>query len=152
MRELLSNEQLQIARKKHIDELINENIEIVSNIVSINKNIVLLINLSRKRDKIFIFIVENNKDFIFIIIDCNICFKTNKLSLMNYKKFYNSKKQSKEIINYLNNLYNVKYIFNSYNHMQRILNALMIEKNFELKHVLKSLIYKQTLNSSFWSE
>ena len=68
---------------------------------------------------------------------------------MNYKKFHNSKKQLKETINYLNNLYNVKHIFNSYNYMQKALNALMTEKNFELKHVSESFIYKQTLNSLF---
>ena len=149
MHESFSDEQLQAARKKHIDELINENAETASNIVSINKNIISSTNLSRKRDKIFTFIVENDKDFIFIIVDRNIRFKTNKLSSMNYKKFHNSEKRLKRTINYLNNLYNVKYIFNSHNHMQRTLNALMTEKNFELKHVLKSFIYKQTLNLSF---
>ena len=136
------NEQLQIIREKHIDELINENVETVSNIALINKNIVLLINSSRKRDKIFIFIIKNNKDFNFIIVNRNIRFKTNKLSSINYKKLHNSRKQSKKTINYLNNLYNVKHIFNSHNHMQRILNALMIKENFKLKHVSKLFIYK----------
>ena len=119
-------------KEEHIDKLINENTEIASNITSINKNIVLLINLSRKRDK----------DLAFIIINRNTCFKTDKLSSINYKKLYNSKEQLKETINYLNNLYNVKHIFNSYNHMYKALNALMIEKNFELKHVSESFIYK----------
>ena len=92
MRESFSDKQLQIARKKHINELINESAEIALNIVSINKNIVLSTNSSRKRDKVFIFIIENDKDFIFIIVDCNTRFKANKLSSMNYKKLYNSKK------------------------------------------------------------
>ena len=105
--------------------------------------------MSRKHDKDFNFIVESDKDFIFIIVDYNTRFKVNKLLLMNDKKFHNSKKRLKETINYLNNLYNIKYIFNSHNHMQKTLNALMTEKNFELKHVSKSFIYKQTLNSSF---
>ena len=71
---------------------------------------------------------------------------------MNYKKFHNSEKRSKETINYLNDLYNVKHIFNSHNYMQRALNALMTEKNFELEHVSELLIYKQAFNLSFWSE
>ena len=117
MRESLLNEQLQIAREKNTDELINENVKIVSNIASVNKNIVSLINLSRKCDKVFISIVEDDKNFIFIIVDRNTRFKINKLSLINYKKLHNSKKRSKETINYLNDLYNVKHIFNLHNHM-----------------------------------
>ena len=128
MRESFSDEQLQTAREEHIDELINESVETT-----------LSTNSSRKRDK----------DFAFITVDCNTRFKASKLSSMNYKKFHNSEKRSKGTINYLNDLYNVKHIFNSHNHMQRALNALMTEKNFELKHVSGSLIYKQAFNSSF---
>ena len=149
MRESLSDEQLQTAQEKHTDELTNENAETVSNIASVSKSTASSTNSSRKRDKVFISIVESDKDFVFIIVDRSTRFKANKLSSMNYKKFHNSEKRLKETINYLNDLYNVKHIFNSYNHMQRALKALMIEKNFELKYVSKSLIYKQTLNSSF---
>ena len=46
MRELFSNEQLQIARKKHIDELINESVETVSDTVLISENIISSINIS----------------------------------------------------------------------------------------------------------
>ena len=139
MRESLSNEQLQVARKEHINGLINESAQTVSNIASISESIASSLNSSRKRDK----------DFVLIIVDRNTRFKADKLSLMNYKKLHNSEKRSKETINYLNNLYNVKHIFNSHNYMQKVLNALMTEKNFELKHVSESLIYKQTLNLSF---
>ena len=149
MRESLSDEQLQIVQEKHINELINESAENVSNIISVNKSIISSTNISRKRNKDFNFIVENDKDFIFIIVDRNICFKINKLSSINYKKFQNLEKQLKETTNYLNDLYNVKYILNSHNHMQKTLNVLMIEENFELKHVLKLFIYKQAFNSSF---
>ena len=142
MRESLSDEQLQAARKEHTDELINENAETVSNIASVSESTASSTNSSRKRDK----------DFVFITVDCSTRSKASKLSSMNYKKFHNSEKRSKETINYLNDLYNVKHIFNSHNHMQRALNTLMTEKNFELKHVSESLIYKQALNSSFWSE
>ena len=107
MRKLFSNEQLQAAREEHTNELINESAETASNIVSVSESIVLLTNSSRKRDK----------DFDFIIVDRNTHFKVNKLLSMNYKKLHNSGERSKETINYLNNLYNVKYIFNSYNHM-----------------------------------
>ena len=71
---------------------------------------------------------------------------------MNYKKFHDSEEWSKETINYLNDLYNIKYILNSHKYMQRALNALMTKKNFELRYVSESFIYKQTLNSLFWSE
>ena len=152
MRESLSNEQLQAARKEHTDELINESAETASDIVSVSESTASLTNSSRKRDKVFIFIVENDKDFALITVDRSTRFKTDKLSSINYKKFYNSEKRSKETTNYLNNLYNVKYILNSHNHMQRTLNALMTEKNFKLKHVSKSFIYKQAFNSSFWLE
>ena len=150
MRESLSNEQLQAAREKHIDELINNNAETASNIALVNESTASLINLSRKCDKVFTLIAESNKDFIFITVDRSTRFKANKLPSMNYKKFHNSEKRSKGTINYLNDLYNVKHIFNSHNYMQRALNALMTEENFELKHVSESLIYKQALNSSFW--
>ena len=103
----------------------------------------------RKRDKVFTFILKNNKDFVFIIVDRNTRFKTSKLSSINYKKLHNLEEQLKETINYLNNLYNNKYIFNSYNYIQRTLNVLIIEKNFELKYISKSFIYKQTLNLLF---
>ena len=149
MRESLSNEQLQTAGKEYTDELINENAKTASNIASVSESTASSTNSSRKRDKVFTLIVESEKDFVFITVHYNTRFKTGKLLSMNYKKLHNSEKQSKETINYLNNLYNVKYIFNLYNHMQRALNALMTEKNFELKHVSKSFIYKQTLNSSF---
>ena len=139
MREPFSNEQLQTAREKYTDELINENAETASNTASVSESITSSTNSSRKRDK----------NFAFIIADRSTRFKVSKLSSMNYKKLHNSKKRSKETINYFNDLYNVKHIFNSYNHMQRALNALMTEKNFELKHVSKSFIYKQALNSSF---
>ena len=139
MRELLSNEQLQAARKKHIDELINESAETVSDIASISESTAPSINSSRKRDK----------DFVPITAGRSIRFKAGKLSSMNYKKLHNSEKRSKETINYLNDLYNVKHIFNLHSHMQRALNALMTEKNFELKYVSESLIYKQALNSPF---
>ena len=136
MREPLSNEQLQAARKEHTDKLINKNAETASNIVSVSESIVSSINSSWKRDK----------DFVPITVDRSTRFKTDKLSSMNYKKLHNSEKRSKGTINYLNDLYNVKHIFNLYNHMQRALNALMIKKNFELEHVSEWLIYKQALN------
>ena len=142
MRESFSDEQLQTAREEHTDELINESVETVSDTASVSESTASLINSSRKRDK----------DFAFITVGCNTRSKADKLSSMNYKKFYNSEKRSKGTINYLNDLYNVKHILNSYSHMQRALNALMIEEIFELKHVSKSFIYKQALNSSFWSE
>ena len=125
MREFFSDEQLQTAREQYTDELVNGNVETVSDTASINKSIISLTHL----------IAESDKDFALIIVDRNTRLKTNKLLSINYKKFYNSKKRSKEMINYLNNLYNVKYILNSYNHMQRALNALLIEKDFEIKHV-----------------
>ena len=149
MREPLSDEQLQAAREKHTDELTNKNAETASDTASVSENTASSTNSLRKRDKVFTFIVENDKDFALITADRNIRFKTNKLSSMNYKKLHNSEERSKETINYLNDLYNVKHIFNSHNHMQRTLNALMTEKNFGLEHVSESLIYKQTLNSSF---
>ena len=152
MRESLSDEQLQAARKEHIDELTNESVETVSDIVSISKSIASSINSSRKRDKVFTFIVGSDKDFVFITVDRSTCFKADKLLSMNYKKLHNSEERSKRTINYLNNLYNVKHIFNSHNHMQRVLNALMTEKNFGLEYVSESFIYKQALNSPFWSE
>ena len=136
MRESLSNKQLQAARKEHIDELINESAETASDIASVSESIASSINL-------------RDKNFVLITVDRSTRFKTDKLSSMNYKKFHNLKKRSKETINYFNDLYNVKYIFNSHNHMQRALNALMTEKNFQLKYVSKSLTYKQTFNSSF---
>ena len=78
MRESLSDEQLQTAREKHINKLINKNAETVSNIALINENIVLSTNLSRKRNKNFNLIVENDKDFIFINVNYNTHFKANK--------------------------------------------------------------------------
>ena len=152
MREPLSDEQLQTAREEHTDELINKNAETASDTASVSESTASSTNSSRKRDKVFISIVESDKDFIFITADRSTRSKTNKLSSMNYKKFYNLEERSKETINYLNDLYNIKHILNSHNHMQRALNALMTEKNFELRHVSESLIYKQALNSSFWSE
>ena len=152
MREPLSNEQLQAAREEHTDKLTNENAETASNTASINESTASLTNSSRKRDKVFTFTVESDKDFALITADRSTRFKADKLSSMNYKKLHNSKERSKGTINYLNGLYNVKYILNSHNHMQRTLNALITEKNFELKHVSESLIYKQALNLSFWSE
>ena len=140
---------MQIARKKRINKLINESIEIILNIALISKNIALSTDSSRKRNKDFNFIVKNNKDFAFINIDRNTRFKANKLSSINYKKFHNSEKQLKETINYLNDLYNVKHIFNLYNYMQRTLNALKTKKNFKLKYISESLIYKQAINLSF---
>ena len=142
MRESLSNEQLQAAREEHTDELTNENAETASNIASVNESTVSSTNSLRKRDK----------DFVLITVDRSTRFKANKLSSMNYKKLHNSEERSKATINYFNDLYNVKHIFNSHKNMQRVLNALMIEENFELKHVLKSFTYKQALNSSFWPE
>ena len=139
MREPFSDEQLQVAREEHTDELVNENAEIASDIASVSESTASSTNSSRKRDK----------DFALIIVDRNTRSKAGKLSSMNYKKFHNSEKRSKETINYLNDLYNVKHIFNLHSHMQRVLNALMTGENFELEHVSKSLIYKQALNSSF---
>ena len=152
MCEPLSDKQLQAAREKHTDELVNESAEIASDTVSVSESTASSTNLSRKRDKVFIFIVGSDKDFALIIVDRSTRFKADKLSSMNYKKLHNSEKRSKETINYLNDLYNVKHIFNSHNHMQRVLNALMTEEHFGLKHVTESFIYKQALNSPFWSE
>ena len=117
MRKSFSNEQLQITWEEHTDELINENAETISNIVSVNENIASSTNSLRKHDKVFILIVKSDKNFVLIIVDCNTRFKADKLSSINYKKFHNSEERSKETINYLNDLYNVKYIFNSHNHM-----------------------------------
>ena len=117
MREPFSDEQLQVAREEHINELINENAETVSDTASVSESTVLSTNSSRKRDKVFILIVKSDKDFAFIIIDRNTRFKINKLSSINYKKLHNSEERSKEMINYLNDLYNVKHILNSHNHM-----------------------------------
>ena len=142
MRESLSDEQLQAVREEYTDELINENAETASNIASVSESIASSTNSLWKRDKVFTFIVESDKDFVLITVDRSTRSKTDKLSSMNYKKFYNSKKRSKEMINYLNDLYNVKHIFNLHNHMQRALNALIIGKNFELRHVSESFIYK----------
>ena len=142
MREPLSDEQLQVAREEHTDELTSENAETASNTASVSESTASLTNSSRKRDK----------DFAFITVGRSTRFKADKLSSMNYKKLHNSEKRSKETINYLNGLYNVKHILNSHSHMQRALNALMIEKNFGLEHVSESFIYKQALNSSFWPE
>ena len=142
MRESFSDEQLQVAREEHTDELISKSVETASNTASVSESTASSKNSSRKR----------NKDFVSITADRNTRFKTDKLSSMNYKKLHNSEERSKGTINYLNDLYNIKHIFNSHNHMQRALNALMTEKNFELKHMSESLIYKQALNSSFWPE
>ena len=142
MREPLSDEQLQAAREEHTDELTNENAETASDTASISESTASSTNSSRKRDK----------DFAPITVGRSTRSKADKLSSMNYKKFHNSEERSKETTNYLNGLYNIKHILNSHNHMQRALNALMTEENFELEHVSESLTYKQALNSSFWPE
>ena len=133
MRESLSDEQLQTAREEHTDELTNESAETASNTASVNENTASSTNSSRKRDK----------DFALITAGRSTRSKADKLPSMNYKKLHNSGKRSKGTTNYLNGLYNVKHILNSHNYMQRALNALMTEKNFELGHVSEPLTYKQ---------
>ena len=132
IRKSLLNEQLQIAQEEHIDELINKNTEIASDIISVSESTVSSINSLRKHDK----------DFALIAADRSTRFKADKLSSIDYKNFNDSGRRSKERVNYLNDLYYIKHISSSHNHMQRALNALMTEKNFELKYVSESLIYK----------
>ena len=132
MRKPLSNKQLQAAREEHTDELTNENAETASDTASVSESTVSSTNSSRKHDK----------DFAPTAADRSTRFKANKLSPIDYKKFNDSGKRSKERVNYLNDLYYIKHIPNSHNHMQRALNTLMTEENFELKHVSESFIYK----------
>ena len=148
--EPLSDEQLQAAREEHTDELASESAETASDTASVSESTAPPTNTLRKRDKDFNPTAGSDKDFASITAGRSTRSKTDKLPSVDYKKLHNSGERSKGTTNNLNGLYNAKHIPNSHNHLQRALNSLMTEENFELEHVSESLIYKQALNSSFW--